>query len=84
MTSSRISGFYNLSIDDRRAKIADSSHLTPEDLLPFTDGGLTPEAADHMIENVIGRIVCRSASDSTSRSMEKTCWFLLPSKNPRW
>ena len=29
-------------------------HLTPEDLLPFTNGGLTPEAADHMIENVIG------------------------------
>jgi hydroxymethylglutaryl-CoA reductase len=54
MTSSRISGFYNLTIDERRAKIADSSHLTPEDLLPFTDGGLAPEAADHMIENVIG------------------------------
>jgi hydroxymethylglutaryl-CoA reductase len=54
MTSSRISGFYNLSMDERRAKIGDSSHLTPEDLLPFTDGGLTPEAADHMIENVIG------------------------------
>jgi hydroxymethylglutaryl-CoA reductase len=54
MTSSRISGFYNLSLDDRRAKIADSLHLTSEDLLPFTDGGLAPEAADHMIENVIG------------------------------
>ena len=60
MTSSRISGFYKLTIEDRRAKIADSAHLisspqgTPEDLLPFTNGGLTPEAADHMIENVIG------------------------------
>jgi len=54
MTSSRISGFYNLTLDERRAKISDSSHLTPGDLLPFTDGGLTPEAADHMIENVIG------------------------------
>jgi hydroxymethylglutaryl-CoA reductase len=54
MTSSRISGFYNLTMDERRAKIADSSQLTPEDLLPFTDGGLTPDAADHMIENVIG------------------------------
>ena len=54
MTKSRISGFYNLTIDERHTKIADSPHLTPEDLLPFTDGGLTPEAADHMIENVIG------------------------------
>ena len=54
MTSSRISGFYNLTLDERRAKIADNSPLTPEDLLPFASGGLTPEAADHMIENVIG------------------------------
>jgi len=54
MTSSRISGFYNLSLDKRCAKIAESSHLTPEDLFPFNGGGLTPEAADHMIENVIG------------------------------
>ena len=54
MTSSRISGFYNLPLDERRAKIADNSSLTPEDLLPFTSGGITPEAADHMIENVIG------------------------------
>ena len=54
MTSSRISGFYNLPLDERRAKIADNSSLTPEDLLPFPSGGITPEAADHMIENVIG------------------------------
>ena len=60
MTNSRISGFYNLTIEERRAKIAESAHLisspqgTPEDLLPFKNGGLTPEAADHMIENVIG------------------------------
>jgi hydroxymethylglutaryl-CoA reductase len=61
MTTSRIPGFYNLPLDERRVKIADSisspdkgAPLTPEDLLPFADGGLTPEAADHMIENVIG------------------------------
>jgi len=54
MISSRISGFYNLSIEERRMKIADTSHLTPEDLLPFTKGGLIPDSADHMIENVIG------------------------------
>ena len=54
MTISRISGFYNLTIEERRAKIADDSHLAPEDLLPFNDGGLTSDSADHMIENVIG------------------------------
>jgi hydroxymethylglutaryl-CoA reductase len=41
-------------MDARRAKLADSASLTPADLLPFTDGGLSLEAADHMIENVIG------------------------------
>jgi hydroxymethylglutaryl-CoA reductase len=54
MTNSRISGFYNMTLDERRAQLADAAHLTPENLLPFTTGGLSPEAADHMIENVIG------------------------------
>src|SRR5215211_5021885 len=56
MTNSRISGFYNMTLDERRAKLGDGTitHLTPESLLPFTTGGLSPEAADHMIENVIG------------------------------
>lgn len=54
MTNSRISGFYNLTIEERRAKLAEAAHQTPEDLLPFTTGGLSAETADHMIENVIG------------------------------
>jgi hydroxymethylglutaryl-CoA reductase len=54
MTSSRIPGFYNLTVEERRAKLADASHLTPEDLLPFTTGGLSAESAEHMIENVLG------------------------------
>jgi hydroxymethylglutaryl-CoA reductase len=32
----------------------DAANQTPESLLPFTTGGLSAEAADHMIENVIG------------------------------
>ncbi|HKI54840.1 MAG TPA: hydroxymethylglutaryl-CoA reductase, degradative, partial [Anaerolineales bacterium] len=54
MTNSRISGFYNMTIEDRRAKLTDAANLTPEGLLPFTAGGLSAESADHMIENVIG------------------------------
>jgi hydroxymethylglutaryl-CoA reductase len=54
MTNSRISGFYNLPIEERRAKLADAAQRAPADLLPFTTGGLSPESADHMIENVIG------------------------------
>ena len=54
MTNSRIAGFYKMTLEERRAKLADDAPLTPEDLLPFAMGGLSPEAADHMIENVIG------------------------------
>jgi len=54
MTSSSISGFYKLSIEERLSRIAEESHLNPEDLLPFNNGGLLPDSADHMIENVIG------------------------------
>jgi hydroxymethylglutaryl-CoA reductase len=56
MTNSRISGFYNMTLDGRRLKLEDAtaSRLTPESLLAFSTGGLTPEAANHMIENVIG------------------------------
>ena len=53
MTTSRISKFYNLTLDERRVQLADASHLSPEDLLPFTSS-LSAEAADHMIENAIG------------------------------
>src|SRR6185436_7829650 len=54
MTTSRISGFYNMTLAERHATLADVALQTPKNLLPFTTGGLTPEAADHMIENVIG------------------------------
>src|SRR3972149_3257868 len=60
MTHSRISGFYNMTLDDRRTQLAvalsspSGPPLTAEDLSAWTTGGLSPEAADHMIENVIG------------------------------
>jgi len=60
MTNSRISGFYNMTLDERHAKLAKAlssdsgADPTLENLLPFTTGGLTPQAAEHMIENVIG------------------------------
>src|SRR5512145_1256773 len=60
MTNSRISGFYNLTLEERRARLVEAfssdsgAALTPEGLSPFVTGGLSPDAADHMIENVIG------------------------------
>jgi hydroxymethylglutaryl-CoA reductase len=54
MTSSRIPGFYNLTLSERLSQAAAAADQTPEALAPWTSGGLSPEAADHMIENVIG------------------------------
>jgi hydroxymethylglutaryl-CoA reductase len=55
MPNSRIAGFYNLTIDERRAKVAESAGIELTDLAAYwTSGGIDPEAADHMVENVIG------------------------------
>lgn len=54
MTTSRIPGFYNMTLQERRAKLAEAAPLTPPELAPWISGGLSPEAADHMIENVVG------------------------------
>ncbi len=55
MTTSRIAGFYNLTLDERRARVAEAAGIALPDLYPYANqGGVAPEAADHMIENVIG------------------------------
>jgi hydroxymethylglutaryl-CoA reductase len=54
MANSRISGFYNMTLDERRARLLDAAQQTSETLSVWTAGGLSPEAADHMIENVVG------------------------------
>lgn len=55
MSSSRIPGFYNLSLEERLVALAKASGLAPEDLAAFTpETGLSAEQAEHMIENVVG------------------------------
>jgi len=52
---SRLSGFYNLSLTERLAEIARRTGLSSEDIAALNgEAGLTPDQADHMIENVIG------------------------------
>jgi hydroxymethylglutaryl-CoA reductase len=47
--------FYNLSLEERRAWLAEQSGLSPSDIDSLSGiAGLTPESADHMIENVVG------------------------------
>ena len=53
--TSRISGFYKMSIEERVQIISKLSGLTLEDTkLLVSGGGLTLDAADRMIENVVG------------------------------
>jgi hydroxymethylglutaryl-CoA reductase len=55
MTSSRLPGFYNKSLPERHADLSAASGLGADQLAVYlSGGGLTPEDADHMIENAIG------------------------------
>ena len=53
MTTSRIPGFYDLTLEERRAKLADASPLSPGELIPLTSP-LALDVASHMVENAIG------------------------------
>jgi hydroxymethylglutaryl-CoA reductase len=55
MNTSRIPGFYNLTLEERRAQLASSGVLTSEELAALDgEAGLTSAQAEAMIENVIG------------------------------
>jgi len=55
MVTSRLSGFYKLTVQERRRVAADALGVAPEDLDSiFTDGGLGLATAEKTIENVIG------------------------------
>lgn len=53
--ASRLPGFYNLTLEERLKLLAVSGYLTPNELAALSGTtGLTPEQADHMVENAIG------------------------------
>lgn len=53
--SSRIPGFYKLPIEDRRREVSRRAGLSPEDAASvWHTGGLHPELADKVVENVLG------------------------------
>ncbi len=55
MSNSRIAAFYNLSLDERRVKVAEAAGIELNDLAAYwTNGGVDSEAASYMVENVIG------------------------------
>lgn len=53
--NSRLKGFYKLSVKERRELLAELAGLSPEQVEALAAGGeLSEDAADRMIENVIG------------------------------
>ena len=47
--------FYELSLEERQASIVEQAGLTDEEAQAlFGQGGMSPEQADHMIENAVG------------------------------
>ena len=55
MSSSRISGFYKLSPEDRLKKVREFADLSEEEMKIIADGDVEIELLDKMIENVIGK-----------------------------
>jgi degradative hydroxymethylglutaryl-CoA reductase len=54
--SSRLAGFFKLSVDDRRAKVAAATGIPVERLRDLDAGALDVQRANHMIENVVGTL----------------------------
>ncbi len=53
--TSRIPGFYKVSVPERHAMVGDATAATEHDLaLALKDGGLDAETADKFVENVLG------------------------------
>lgn len=53
--NSRLPGFYNLSLEERRSELISRGFLNEADLAALTgEAGINAQQADHMIENVIG------------------------------
>ena len=55
MTGSRLPGFYKLSVDDRRALVAERSGVSLAALCSALEsGGIDAATADKLVENVLG------------------------------
>ena len=83
--SSRLSGFYRLTVEERRQALKEATDLSEEavEALASADA-LSEEAADHMIENVVGRFVLPVGWPRISSSMARSTSFPSSWKSPVW
>ena len=52
--TSRLEGFYRLSVPERQRRLTDRYNLTENEITALTNGGLSLELANRLIENVVG------------------------------
>lgn len=52
--TSRLEGFYRLSVSERQRRLTDRYNLTEDEIAALTNGGLSLELANRLIENVVG------------------------------
>lgn len=55
-TNSRLTGFFKLSVEQRRRAVAESTGLTMERFAELDAGTFDVQRANHMIENVVGTL----------------------------
>jgi len=55
-TNSRLTGFFKLSVEARRAAVCEATGLSPSRLDSLNGGTLDIQRANHMIENVVGTL----------------------------
>ena len=91
MKTSKYSGFFKLSVEDRMKEVAEFANLTEEDQKVLQDAdSLDMDKADHMIENVIGRFALpdqrkRLCYPDGFRGTFRSCCLHKRSKNgPGW
>ena len=52
--SSRIPGFYRLSLDQRQSELLRQAGLSANEMAALDSGGIAPDVADKLVENVVG------------------------------
>jgi hydroxymethylglutaryl-CoA reductase len=52
--TSRLEGFYRLSVPERQRRLTDRYNLTENEVAALTNGGISLDLANRLIENVIG------------------------------
>ena len=52
--TSRLEGFYRLSVPERQRRLTDRYNLTESEVAALTNGGLALDLANRLIENVVG------------------------------